>query len=125
PASTPSRPMSAPADDSASSQECFASARRVPDTDGPLVAGHDLVSDNADSRAGDAPAQVVGGTIFEQFVHTLDPRERGADPDHDGDPDAGEVLGALIAVGVALAGAAFGHPETDEHDQAGRHVGQV
>ena len=90
-----------------------------------LVPGHDLVADDAECRAGDAGADVGRVAVLDQLADALEPGERGAGPDHHGDPDPGQVLGPFQAVGVPLGRRPARQPEAQEHHGAGRDVGQV
>lgn len=90
-----------------------------------FVAGHQLVADDPDDRGGDAPADVSGAAVPQQFGDALEAGDHGAAPDHQGHPDAGQVLGAFVAVGVALGRELARRAEADEHQGAGRDVGQV
>ena len=61
----------------------------------------------------------------EQLADALKPGERRAGPDDRRDPDPGQVLGPLQAIGVTLAGGPPRQPETEEHHRAGGDIGQV
>jgi hypothetical protein len=63
--------------------------------------------------------------VIDQFVVALVAGEDRAGPDDQGYAEAGEVFGAVEAVGVAGCGLAAGDREPGEHDRRGGHVGQV
>jgi hypothetical protein len=81
-----------------------------------LVAGHELIARDADRSGGDIRTDVVDAVMRDQLVHAFDAGEGCADPDHQGDAEAGEVLGSFQAVGVALAGAPAADPKADSAD---------
>ena len=80
--------------------------------DNQLVPGHRQVPDDADDRPGDARPDVRGGPVRNQLADALIPGEGRAGPDDHRDPDPGQVLGSLQAVGVTLAGGPPRQPET-------------
>src|SRR4051794_28263336 len=90
-----------------------------------LVAGDELVSQDADQRRGDTPADVSGRPVLQQLAKALHAGEGGARPNDNRDPDAGQVLGPLQAVWVPFTRSASGHPEADEYDETGGDIGQV
>ena len=90
-----------------------------------LVPGDDLVPDDAQGRAGDAEGDVGGAAVVDELADALVPGEAGAGPDDDGDPDPGEVLGPVQAVGIPLRRPPAREAEAQEDHGAGRDVGQV
>lgn len=129
PRATATSPTSAPTDETASSHEWRASAWErcrldlVPDP--ALGAGHRLVAGDPYHRAENAGTEVAGRAVSDQFAIALHRGEHCAGPDDQRHPQPGEVLGTLVAVGVTGGGFPLGHREAEEHDCAGRHVGQV
>jgi hypothetical protein len=59
------------------------------------------------------------------LADALIPGERRAGPDDDSDPDPGELLGPVQAVGVPLGRALARQPEPHEHHGAGGDIGQI
>lgn len=93
--------------------------------DDQLVAGHGQVAEDADDGPGDARADVCGVAVPDELADALVTGGGGAGPDDHRDPDSGQVLGPLQAVGVTLGGRPPRQPETEEHHRAGGDVGQV
>jgi hypothetical protein len=126
PKATATRPASAPAEDSASSQECRASAISVAE----LIRLPTLSLYQATSwfpmmpsaAPGDARGDVGGVPVMDELTDALEPGEGGAGPYDHGDADPGQVLGALEPVGVLFRWRPPRQPEPEEDHGAGRDV---
>src|SRR5689334_9740865 len=120
-------PRRSPHSGSSAEMSGVADQRRGLDTstDAQLVAGHELIAQDADGCGGEADPDVLGGLWGKRLVHAVDTGEHRAGPDNDGDGQTGEIFRAFETVGVALARGAAADPETQKRHIAGGDVGQV
>src|SRR5450755_5099530 len=68
-----------------------------------LVPGDDLIPDDAQGRAEDAQRGMTGGAMRQELTDALVPGERRAGPDDQRNPDPGQILGPVQAVGIPLS----------------------
>ena len=110
PSRTPMESEHPPADDSASSHEVFGVGDQRGGLDAPahgeFVLANELISQDADCRGPDPPAEMVCGAVTQQFVDVFNAGHDGARPDHQDDADAGEVPFAFVPIRVGVGGGA-------------------
>jgi hypothetical protein len=68
---------------------------------------------------------VVRASAGHELAIALVSGQRGREPDDEGNAEAGQILGSLVAVGVALGRWLLAHPEAEEHDRRSAHVRKV
>src|SRR5579863_1676520 len=84
-----------------------------------VLAAGDRAQINTPRRGvGDQGGRADPPAVLDELADARIPGERRAGPDHDGDADAGQVLGPFQVVGVTLGGGPAGQPEAEEHHRA-------
>ena len=85
----------------------------------------ELVADEADYSCQGDPLEVFQRQRIEQALDGLIKDIGGAEADGDDDEDAGDILKAAVAVGVALVGGAAGDIEGEEQRDGVERVAQI
>jgi hypothetical protein len=68
---------------------------------------------------------VVSGAVGDQLVVALDSCEYGTGPDDEGYAEPGQIFGAFVAVGVALAGLLSRDQEAEQYSSRRRDIREV
>jgi hypothetical protein len=89
------------------------------------VRGDELVASEPDGASGRDPPGPVDGLGVDEPVDGLPRGDAGRQGDHGHDEDAGQVLGAAVAVRVTPVGGPAPEPERDAERHRGEGVGEV
>src|SRR6266700_80156 len=92
---------------------------------GDFVLSENFVACYSNQGCRHTQVELCWGRAAGELLDGLDGSSDRAGDDHQHNEDAGQVLGAIVAIGVAVVGGAIGEYEGDPEGNSGQHIAEV